>query len=541
MSNYTTKTASLRATKANIGNLTVKKLVVLEENNRDDDGITLPDDYYKFIGRTSLNPSMSYALLDDSGREIYSNNKPNIKKLIDGSKLYYNNRTLETWVDSLQHLEIAENMFANSSLVTFDTFLPMLRNGQNMFANSDLKTFNCTTLATLTNGNGMFMGTPLTTTFTMSFSNLTDSQNMFANCCDSSDGLKGTISLSLASGDIVCANMFNGAFINNVQIITNKPLKGDKMFMGAKATSSESIIDISEGQFSSMNNMFTKWDGKITLPSEIESITSANYAFSQIKPFGEITDTTPIGTTNFKVTLPSSLLNSERIFERAIIDNPQIDFLLCDKLDKKDGMFENTKLRQASQVLVTNEAQTTVSSYVYLPLSSSSMNYSGYFSKIDTTKVPTLNVTLKAEDNSSFNCDNMFTEGKFNVINFNNINGGTTDSVITSFSSKNIFKTTTSNTLNFTIDNVVSENLDLSSAFEDATIENLTFTAKSIKNGYKMFKNAQIGTVTKLNIESIKNGNEAFADSTITTIGTADGQGINLTNTTSAHKMFENC
>ena len=36
MSNYTTKTASLRATKANIGNLTVKKLVVLEENNRDE-------------------------------------------------------------------------------------------------------------------------------------------------------------------------------------------------------------------------------------------------------------------------------------------------------------------------------------------------------------------------------------------------------------------------------------------------------------------------------------------------------------------------
>lgn len=81
--NYTTKTASLRATQADIGTLKVKNLIIDGEissgggntgsGSTSNSNITLPDDYYKFIGRTQLTKSSSYKLIDDDANVIYNN------------------------------------------------------------------------------------------------------------------------------------------------------------------------------------------------------------------------------------------------------------------------------------------------------------------------------------------------------------------------------------------------------------------------------------------------------------------------------------
>lgn len=75
--NYTTKTASLKATmadmnKANVKKLDADKIKIKGQNIEELWGLNLPQDYAKFITRCELPEDVSWRILDDNGKTLYS-------------------------------------------------------------------------------------------------------------------------------------------------------------------------------------------------------------------------------------------------------------------------------------------------------------------------------------------------------------------------------------------------------------------------------------------------------------------------------------
>ena len=111
-SQYTTKTASLRATKADIKKLDAKQMMLNGENITELWGLNLPKDYKKLVTRCELPDDKNWMLLNDNGDLVYFNFSEKIK---NGSGMF-KNAGLENFVYKLSSLTNGNEMFSGCSL-----------------------------------------------------------------------------------------------------------------------------------------------------------------------------------------------------------------------------------------------------------------------------------------------------------------------------------------------------------------------------------------------------------------------------------------
>ena len=272
--NYTTKTASLRATKADIGNLDTKKLFIDGVNITDlikSGQVTILDDRGT-LANDELDIWMSNVSTDEDGNVIVREYPQKFEIAIDdmtetqkstlksavkvennqvlgaddahlmffetnaltkGNYMFYGCTALTTFDSDLSSLTDSSYMFVGTALTSFSGDLSSLVNGNRMFRKTSLTSFsedlsNLTDgsymfyqtslesfsgdLSSLTNGSSMFSGTALTS-FSGDLSSLTNGRSMFYNCTNLTT-FNGDLS-SLTDGDSMfytCTNLttFNG-------------------------------------------------------------------------------------------------------------------------------------------------------------------------------------------------------------------------------------------------------------------------------------------------------------------------------------------
>jgi hypothetical protein len=195
---YTTKTAALRATKADINKLDTKRMLLngknildyisdSEFNSYDTRDPQLKNDELD-IWNTEIslsgNGHIEVKPLEHTKDTISSTQSTTIKsavKVIDNKALDADDAHLMYWqTDGLTN---GSNMFRQcSNLTSFTSDLSSLTDGSYMFRQcSNLTSFN-SELPSLTSGNNMFMVCPKLTLFTSDLPSLTNGQQMFGGC-----------------------------------------------------------------------------------------------------------------------------------------------------------------------------------------------------------------------------------------------------------------------------------------------------------------------------------------------------------------------
>jgi hypothetical protein len=256
---YTTKTAALKATTADIRNLNAQQIKlngkpipakVLDDRGEfvtDQDlwGTTVTTDEnnvvhvsHKFLSNpnidsyTSWNSSVksvkdnkAYTSIDASGDPLCNIQTEMIK---DSSFMFFRT-SLESFSSDLSNLVNGEMMFANTPLKSFSGDLSSLNNGHGMFRTTSLTSFNGD-LSSLTNGGFMFDDTPLTS-FSSDLSSLISGHSMFngTNLTSFSSDLS-----SLSCGELMFNNVYSlTSFNSNL----NSLVDGYFMFNKPKLTS----------------------------------------------------------------------------------------------------------------------------------------------------------------------------------------------------------------------------------------------------------------------------------------------------------------
>ena len=193
--NYTTKTASLRATKADIGNLDTKKLFIDGVNITDlikSGQVTILDDRGT-LANDELDIWRSNVSTDEDGNVIVREYPQKFKISIDdmtetqkstlkSAVKVENNQVLGADDAHLMFFETnaltnGSYMFSHTALTSFSGDLSSLTNGSAMFIDTDLTSFSGD-LSSLTNGTSMFYKTSLTS-FSGDLSSLTKGNKMF--------------------------------------------------------------------------------------------------------------------------------------------------------------------------------------------------------------------------------------------------------------------------------------------------------------------------------------------------------------------------
>jgi len=261
--NYTTKTAFLRATKADIRSLEANKLFIDGVNINDlikngqvkvlDDrgdfvtdqdlwGTTVTTDEngvvhvsHKFVSNPngmapwnrsvySVKDNKAYTSTDASGEPLC-----NIQtEMIKSGLCMFDNNPLTLFSSSLSSLTSGNMMFSGTSLTSFSVDLSSLIYGGSMFSSTLLTSFS-KNLSNLTDGTYMFMSTPLTS-FTSDLSSLINGNSMF------SDTLLTSFSKdlsSLTSGTHMFMNTPLTSFTSDLSSLTN----GSSMFKNTLLTS----------------------------------------------------------------------------------------------------------------------------------------------------------------------------------------------------------------------------------------------------------------------------------------------------------------
>lgn len=141
--------------------------------------------------------------------------------------------SLTSFNGDLSSLVEAKNMFFISELTSFTSDLSSLQNGDSMFAECyNLSDFTCKNLDSLIYGNGMFSDTSITS-FEMNLSSLAEGENMFRGCPNLTTFI-GDLS-SLKYGDemfFFCENL--STFIGDLSSL----VYGDEMFSGCSLLTS---------------------------------------------------------------------------------------------------------------------------------------------------------------------------------------------------------------------------------------------------------------------------------------------------------------
>ena len=104
-----------------------------------------------------------------------------LSSLINGSYMFNGNQLIKTFRGDLSSLVNGEAMFDSSFLESFESNLSSLDYGYQMFCNSELTSFNCN-MSKLTKGVAMFLDCSNLTTFTSDLSSLTNGNGMFDGC-----------------------------------------------------------------------------------------------------------------------------------------------------------------------------------------------------------------------------------------------------------------------------------------------------------------------------------------------------------------------
>ena len=263
--NYTTKTAALRATKADINKLDAKRMLLNGKNIEELWGLNLPDDYKKFITRCELPEDENWAIWDDNGNLLYMNFSD---KIINGSYMFYGCSNLSLFSYDLSSLTVAERMFQKcSNLSSFTSDLSSLTNGNNMFSTcSNLTTFT-SDLSSLTSGTYMFYSCTNLSSFESDLSSLTVAERMFQFCSNLS------------------------SFESDLSSLT----EGTYMFSGCSnlTTFTSDLTSLSDG-----SGMFSTCSNLSSFESDLSSLTNGNNMFS-----GCILDSNSI--ENILTTIPT--------------------------------------------------------------------------------------------------------------------------------------------------------------------------------------------------------------------------------------------
>ena len=111
-----------------------------------------------------------------------------LKSLVHGESMFWRCDSLSSFTSDLNSLTNGESMFSNCwNLTTFHSDLSSLIDGESMFSDCYyLTTFDCDDLSSLTNGDSMFSWCSSLTNFTSDLSSLTNGNNMFY-CTDLSE------------------------------------------------------------------------------------------------------------------------------------------------------------------------------------------------------------------------------------------------------------------------------------------------------------------------------------------------------------------
>ena len=281
--NYTTKTAALKATKADINKLEAKKLkvngkdVILSAKHDNDTRETVTEDdlwgQYTEIKDGQVIVHDDYVINPWGNRAwITSVNK------VEKNKAYVN----DTFCANIQTEKIKNGRYmflACSNFTSFSSDLSSLTNGKQMFENcSNFTTFE-SNLSSLTNGEMMFSGCSALTTFTSQFLNspielrsLIRGYRMFKGC---SNLEKFSFDLnSLTNGYEMfnnCSNLVT--FIGDLSSLTN----GNGMFSGC------SNLEPFTPNLSSLTNgesMFKNCSKLTEFTSDLSSLTNGPYMFN---------------------------------------------------------------------------------------------------------------------------------------------------------------------------------------------------------------------------------------------------------------------
>lgn len=177
---YTTKTASLKATKADVGKLNTNKFdsseIRLRGQNIEE---LLKLSPKELVFRCELPEDKPWSLWTDDGNLLYFNKS---EEIVNGRALF-SYRPITSFDSDLSSLTNGDMMFYRcKNLTTFSSDLPNLTNGTYMFRESSLASIT-SDLSSLENGSYMFCWCRKLTSFNSDLSNLTNGTSMFYKTC----------------------------------------------------------------------------------------------------------------------------------------------------------------------------------------------------------------------------------------------------------------------------------------------------------------------------------------------------------------------
>ena len=331
--NYNTRTASLKATIADIRNLDAKKINldgknILEyidesvptikhandtretvtENDlwgqyieTNDDGTIIVHDDWVTNPNASIGGAWNISITKVEDNKAYTNDTTyrNIQteKIKDGRSMFYNCFQLTSFTSDLSSLTFGYQMFANcNQLTSFSSDLSSLMNGTYMFANCTKLTSFTSDLSSLTSCSYMFYNCTALTTFDFNLSSLAYGGSMFSSCnqlisitsdlqsltngnemfrdCNQLISITSDLQ-SLTDGFWMFANCTNlKSFSSDLQSLTN----GESMFYGCNQLISFSS-DLSS--LTSGYSMFYNCTALTTFSSDLSNLTSGYSMFNK--------------------------------------------------------------------------------------------------------------------------------------------------------------------------------------------------------------------------------------------------------------------
>ena len=289
---YTTKTAALKATKADINKLNVKKLFLGEENILDiinratptikhandiretvtendlwgqwvetksdgtivvhDDAVTNPNAssssaWFSNVKAVQDNKAYSEITTDADGKftgvvedSVLANIQ--IERIKDGTYMFYYCKSLKFFSGDLSSLVNGDSMFDLTSITSFSSDLSSLTNGGGMFYRTPLTSFSGN-LSNLTTGSYMFGNTSLTS-FDSDLSSLTNGTSMFRTCKNLTS-FSSDLS-SLTDGWYMFQDTSLTSFSSDLSSLTN----GKEMFYSSKLESfSSDLSSLVNGEY----------------------------------------------------------------------------------------------------------------------------------------------------------------------------------------------------------------------------------------------------------------------------------------------------
>ena len=268
---YTTKTAALKATKADINNLNAKKVLLNGKNIEELWGLNLPQDYPKFVTRCDLPLDKPWKIYDDNCKLMYYN----LPNFLTNGHNFFENTSFDTFNDDISFITNGQRMFIGcNNLTTFNSDLPVLDDGTQMFSGCGIQSWNID-LPSLTNGQYMFYNCNNLTSFSSVLSSLSNGDSMF-NGCNNLTSFSSDLP-SLTYGHCMfrdCNNLTS--FSSDLPSLTD----GERMFYHCSKLTSF-ISDLSS--MTDGHGMFEYCTNLTSFTSDLSSLTNGTYMFDECK------------------------------------------------------------------------------------------------------------------------------------------------------------------------------------------------------------------------------------------------------------------